>query len=48
MDKDIIGEAEMNLAEYGINEYQSLNLPLNNCPFDDKAYLEVALRGKYN
>jgi hypothetical protein len=45
-DKDIIGEAEINVAEYGINEYQPLNLPLTNCTCDDKAYLEIALRGK--
>ena len=45
-DKDVIGESEINIGEYGINEYQPLNLPLINCKLDEHAFLEVALRGK--
>ena len=45
-DQDIIGEGEINIAEYGNNVYQNLVLPLSNCQIDEKAYLEVALRGR--
>jgi hypothetical protein len=46
-DKDVIGETEIDLAEYGSDHYQSSMLPLSNCPLDANAFLEVALRGRH-
>lgn len=40
-----LGIAELNLCQYGLNDYKVLNLPLANCPIDPSATLTVYLKG---
>lgn len=42
--KTPLGEADLNLSEYGENEYKTMKLNLRKCE-DSNAYIEVALRG---
>ena len=41
---DILGEADLNLIDYGDGEYKILKLQLKKCA-DPDAYVEVGLRG---
>lgn len=40
----MLGEADLNLSEYGENDYKIMKLNLRKCD-DPSAYIEVALRG---
>lgn len=42
--KTPLGEADMNLCDYGENDYRTLKLNLKKCE-DPNAYIEVAIRG---
>ena len=42
--KTPLGEADLNLSEYGENDYKSMKLSLRKCD-DPNGYIEVALRG---
>ncbi|CDW77592.1 UNKNOWN [Stylonychia lemnae] len=42
--KTSLGEADLNLCDYGENDYRNLKLPLRKCD-DSAAYIEVAIRG---
>jgi len=42
--KTPLGEADMNLCDYGENDYRTLKLNLKKCD-DPNAYIEVAIRG---
>lgn len=41
----MLGEADLNLCEFGDKDFKSLKLKLKNCQ-DENAFIEVALRGK--
>ena len=42
--KTALGEADLNLSEYGENDYKVMKLNLRKCE-DPSGYIEVALRG---
>lgn len=42
--KTPLGEADLNLSEYGENEYKTMKLSLRKCE-DPSGQIEVALRG---
>lgn len=42
--KGLLGEADLNLCEYGDNEFKILKLPLKNCS-DPDGYIEIGIKG---
>lgn len=42
-DKGVLGEAQLNLSDYLIDEFKIIRLPLQKC-VDDEAYIEIGLK----
>eukprot|EP00352_Strombidinopsis_acuminata_P007570 CAMPEP_0176370870 /NCGR_PEP_ID=MMETSP0126-20121128/24304_1 /TAXON_ID=141414 ORGANISM="Strombidinopsis acuminatum, Strain SPMC142" /NCGR_SAMPLE_ID=MMETSP0126 /ASSEMBLY_ACC=CAM_ASM_000229 /LENGTH=138 /DNA_ID=CAMNT_0017730107 /DNA_START=110 /DNA_END=526 /DNA_ORIENTATION=+ len=40
----IIGQAELNLCQYGLEDFNVVTLPLSKCKYED-AWIEVGLKG---